>query len=73
MHEMRAALQIVLLGVCCAPGPGGEPAAEVTLQPLPLYSVPADNVTMVCVAGTASGWVGGVQMGVWVGCGQDGG
>ena len=32
-------LQIVLLGVCCSPGPGGSGDAceELTLQPLPLY------------------------------------
>ena len=41
--------------MCCAPGPSGEPAAQVSLQPLPLYSVSADNVTMVTVAGTAEG------------------
>lgn len=31
--------QIVLLGVCCSPGPGGSGDAceELTLQPLPLY------------------------------------
>ena len=49
--------QIVLLGVCCSRGPGGggDDCEEVTLQPLPLYSVPADNVTMVTVSSTADG------------------
>ncbi|PRW05942.1 nuclear pore complex Nup155 isoform B [Chlorella sorokiniana] len=49
--------EIVLLGVCCSPGPSGSGDAceELTLQPLPLYSVPADNVTMVSVASTADG------------------
>ncbi|KAL4425159.1 hypothetical protein ABPG77_008264 [Micractinium sp. CCAP 211/92] len=49
--------EIVLLGVCCSRGPGGagDECDEVTLQPLPLYSVPADNVTMVCVSSTADG------------------
>ncbi|EFN51092.1 hypothetical protein CHLNCDRAFT_141404 [Chlorella variabilis] len=48
---------IVLLGVCCSRGPGGggDDCEEVTLQPLPLYSVPADNVTMVTVSSTADG------------------
>ncbi|KAL4426022.1 hypothetical protein ABPG75_010038 [Micractinium tetrahymenae] len=49
--------EIVLLGVCCSRGPGGtgDECEELALQPLPLYSVPADNVTMVCVASTADG------------------
>lgn len=51
------ALQIVLLGVCCSRGAGGngDECEEVTLQPLPLYSVPADNVTMVTVSSSADG------------------
>lgn len=50
-------LQIVLLGVCCSAGPGGggDECEELALQPLPLYSVPADGVTMVAVAPTADG------------------
>lgn len=49
--------EIVLLGVCCSRGAGGggDDCEELTLQPLPLYSVPADNVTMVSVAATADG------------------
>ncbi|KAI3427442.1 hypothetical protein D9Q98_010357 [Chlorella vulgaris] len=49
--------EIVLLGVCCSrgPGSGGDECEEVSLQALPLYSVPADNVTMVTVAPTADG------------------
>ena len=62
--------EIVLLGVCCSRGPGGsgDECEEVTLQPLPLYSVPADNVTMVTVAPTADGriFLGGAGGG-WVG------
>lgn len=47
----------MLLGVCCSRGPGGtgDECDELTLQPLPLYSVPADNVTIVCVSPTADG------------------
>jgi len=44
--------QVVLLGVCL----DGE---ELALQPLPLYAVPADNVTMCAVAPrrpVASSW-----------------
>ncbi|PSC67210.1 nuclear pore complex NUP155 [Micractinium conductrix] len=49
--------EIVLLGVCCSRGAGGngDECEEVTLQPLPLYSVPADNVTMVTVSSSADG------------------
>lgn len=53
--QVARPLQIVLLGVCCTAGQGGEPCSEVSLQPLPLYSVPTDNVTMVCVAGASGG------------------
>lgn len=49
--------QVVLLGVCLdtVPGGGGEAAQELALQPLPLYTVPADNVTMCAVAATPDG------------------
>lgn len=55
-----ARAQIVLLGVCLAPGPGGEgvpssSSEEVTLQPLPLYAAPSDNVTMCAVAAGPNG------------------
>ena len=54
-----ACAQIVLLGVCLAPGPGGDDGVpsseEVTLQPLPLYAVPSDNVTMCAVAAGPNG------------------
>lgn len=48
-------MQIVLLGVCVNPGPGGEAAEELTLQPLPLYACSSDNVTMCSVATTPDG------------------
>jgi nuclear pore complex protein Nup155 len=50
--------EIVLLGVCCSAGAGGtgdDDCEEVTLQPLPLYSVPSDDVAMTSVACTANG------------------
>jgi len=50
--------EIVLLGVCCsagASGTGDDDCEEVTLQPLPLYSVPSDDVAMISVAKTANG------------------
>lgn len=52
----------MLLGVCCS---GGEGHELLTLQPLPLYSAPTDNVTMVSVAATASGriFLGGAGKG----------
>jgi len=67
--------QIVLLGVCCSRGPGGagDECEELTLQPLPLYSVPADNVTMVSVASTADGRIFMGGAGVRVGWGGVGG
>jgi len=47
----------VLLGVATAAGGGGrgDPQHELSLQPLPEYSVPSDNVIMASVAGTAAG------------------
>jgi hypothetical protein len=60
--------QIALLGVCCSRGAGGtgDSCEELALQPLPLYSVPADNVTMVTVAPSADGriFLGGA--GAWL-------
>jgi hypothetical protein len=46
----------------------------VSLQALPLYSVPADNVTMVTVAPTADGriFLGGAGGWLWVGRGVTG-
>ena len=51
------ATQILLLGVCCSSGPSGKggPYEEITLQPLPLYSVSSDNVPMVSVASSSNG------------------
>jgi len=48
---------VVLLGVCLdtGPGGGGDAVEELALQPLPMYSVPADNVTMCAVASTPAG------------------
>lgn len=48
--------QLVLLGVCCSPrGDGSDPHAEVSLQPLPEYTIPSDGVTMTCVTCTDKG------------------
>eukprot|EP00873_Tetraselmis_striata_P006108 jgi/Tetstr1/426372/TSEL_016684.t1 len=50
-------VEIVLLGVCCSKGPGGagDEWQELSLQPLPLYTISSDNVVMTCVASTNSG------------------
>jgi nuclear pore complex protein Nup155 len=46
-------LQIVMLGVCLGKGgAGGSSCDDLTLQPLPLYTVPSDNVIMTCIAST---------------------
>jgi nuclear pore complex protein Nup155 len=48
--------QIVLLGVCISPSPaGGDQYEQLSLQPMPLYSLPSDNVVMTCVASSAGG------------------
>ncbi|XWS63975.1 hypothetical protein CRYUN_Cryun06bG0147400 [Craigia yunnanensis] len=37
-------------GVCCSGGGDGtDPYAEVSLQPLPEYTIPSDGVTMTCI------------------------
>lgn len=43
-------VEVVLLGVC---NTGGDD--DIALQPLPLYAIASDNVTMTCVATTPSG------------------
>ncbi len=48
--------QIVLLGVCISPGKrGGDAYEELSLQPMPLYATPSDNVVTTCVASSANG------------------
>jgi nuclear pore complex protein Nup155 len=48
--------QIVLLGVCCSGDSfGGNPYAEISLQPLPEYTIPTDGVTMTCITATEKG------------------
>ncbi|CAM8876478.1 unnamed protein product [Rhodiola kirilowii] len=49
-------VELVLLGVCCsARGEGTDPYAEVSLQPLPEYTIPSDGVTMTCMTCTDKG------------------
>lgn len=48
--------QLILVGVCCSrAGDGTDPYAEVSLQPLPEYTVPSDGVTMTCITCTNTG------------------
>ncbi|CAN1151512.1 Nuclear pore complex protein NUP155 [Linum perenne] len=48
--------ELILVGVCCSSGADGlDPYAEVSLQPLPDYSVPSDGVTMTCIVSTDNG------------------
>ncbi|KAB1205824.1 hypothetical protein CJ030_MR7G027991 [Morella rubra] len=49
-------VELVLVGVCCSEGGDGmDPFAEVSLQPLPEYTIPSDGVTMTCIACTDKG------------------
>ena len=45
-----------MLGVCISPSPaGGDQYEQLSLQPMPLYSLPSDNVVMTCFASSAGG------------------
>ena len=48
----------MLVGVCCSGG-GDEtdPFAEVSLQPLPEYTIQSDGVTITCIACTDRGHI----------------
>ncbi|KAI3696316.1 hypothetical protein L1987_79328 [Smallanthus sonchifolius] len=54
-------IQLLLVGVCCSgSGDGSDPYSEVSLQPLPEYTIPSDGVTMTCIAclgSVVSRWV----------------
>lgn len=44
--------------MCCSSSADGtDPYAEISLQPLPEYTMPSDNVTMTCVACTDNGQI----------------
>lgn len=51
MHDV----QVVLLGVCPARLSSSGGSGDITLQPLPMYCVPTDNVVMSCVSCSAGG------------------
>ncbi|XP_030496960.2 nuclear pore complex protein NUP155 [Cannabis sativa] len=49
-------VELILVGVCCSGGGDcTDPYAEVSLQPLPEYTVPSDGVTMTCITCTKAG------------------
>ncbi|PKA52217.1 hypothetical protein AXF42_Ash010113 [Apostasia shenzhenica] len=51
-------VELFLIGVCCAASADGtDPYAEISLQPLPEYTIPSDGVTMTCVACTEKGQI----------------
>ncbi|KAJ0677748.1 putative nucleoporin, nucleoporin, protein [Helianthus annuus] len=51
-------VELLLVGVCCSEsGDGSDPYAEVSLQPLPEYTIPSDGVTMTCIACTNTGGI----------------
>lgn len=50
--------QLILVGVCCSGSSDGtDPYAEVSLQPLPEYTIPSDGVTMTCITCTDRGHI----------------
>eukprot|EP00249_Psilotum_nudum_P022603 c28579_g1_i1 orf=2-2734(-) len=49
-------VEIILLGVCCTSSSDGtDPYAELSLQPLPEYTIPSDGITMTCIESTDKG------------------
>ncbi|GAV66265.1 Nucleoporin_C domain-containing protein/Nucleoporin_N domain-containing protein [Cephalotus follicularis] len=49
-------VELILVGVCCSGGgDGADPYAEISLQPLPEYTIPSDGVTMTCITSTDKG------------------
>ncbi|PIA46100.1 hypothetical protein AQUCO_01600399v1 [Aquilegia coerulea] len=50
--------ELILVGVCCTGrGDGTDPYSEVSLQPLPEYTIPSDGVTMTCITCTSTGHI----------------
>eukprot|EP00878_Enallax_costatus_P030926 GHUV01033740.1.p1 GENE.GHUV01033740.1~~GHUV01033740.1.p1 ORF type:complete len:413 (+),score=119.95 GHUV01033740.1:567-1805(+) len=54
---LATTVEIVLLGVCTSPSKGGgsDHYEELSLQPMPLYTLPSDNTIMTCFASSALG------------------
>lgn len=50
--------QLILVGVCCSGrGDGTDPYEQLSLQPLPEYTIPSDGVTMTCITCTDRGHI----------------
>ncbi|GMP93212.1 hypothetical protein CsSME_00043148 [Camellia sinensis var. sinensis] len=55
---LASPVELILVGVCCTGrGDGMDPYAEVSLQPLPDYTIPSDGVTMTCITCTDTGHI----------------
>ncbi|XP_058108326.1 nuclear pore complex protein NUP155 [Magnolia sinica] len=51
-------VELILVGVCCTGrGEGTDPYVELSLQPLPEYTIPSDGVTMTCITCTDKGHI----------------
>lgn len=56
LRKTSTSHQLVLVGVCCTEGPDGRDLyAEISVQPLPDYTISSDGVTMTCVTCTNKG------------------
>ncbi|KAL6001329.1 hypothetical protein ACLOJK_007063 [Asimina triloba] len=51
-------VELILVGLCCTGrGDGTDPYAELSLQPLPEYTMPSDGITMTCITCTEKGHI----------------
>lgn len=51
-------VELILVGVCCSGrGDGTDPYEQLSLQPLPEYTIPSDGVTMTCITCTDRGHI----------------
>ncbi|CAA6658633.1 unnamed protein product [Spirodela intermedia] len=51
-------VELILIGVCCSGrGDGIDPYADISLQPLPEYTISSDGVTMTCITCTDKGQI----------------
>lgn len=49
-------IELTVVGLCCSGGAdGNDPYSEISLQPMPEYTIPSDGVTMTCIACTDKG------------------
>ncbi|KAL1568628.1 nuclear pore complex protein NUP155-like isoform X1 [Salvia divinorum] len=55
---LASPVELILVGVCCSGSSDRtDPYAEVSLQPLPEYTIPSDGVTMTCITCTDRGHI----------------